>query len=407
MTFKIPSYEHDKQTRLMLVIPGIRNGASSVSVTAPAASFEDQVETLQRAVLHEMARPEDRGLAERGYVFDQHLAHIALIDRQGRLLGAGDELRSPVLRDAPAPRVPEWTNCGDISPRNGTKLFKLGEAEFDSRGFTVPAVDVAAESDVGGSDKVFTLRQGSVFLSSGNWGKALQAIGVKLGAMGGGHVILAPGPDGKTGSPIPLKSEDGIRILSEAAYSYAGIDDIDTEVEVSIGLPDRTDQPRVLGQALGIDTTYYRDGSSLWAIMRSNLSWFNDIDPKENKPFACEPFPEDLIEGMPENIRDRADLASMAAFRDLGVDTAGNPIVWENSYEHGDCESIPDGSSEVPSWTMEWSCECEDECPECGTAIEPTQSRWIGPDDPDLRVLWEDLPERTGPVAETDHDMAP
>lgn len=31
------------------------------------------------------------------------------------------------------------------------------------------------------------------------------------------------------------------------------------------------------------------------------------------------------------------------------------------------------------TWQDEWSCECDDECPTCGTYVSPAKSEEIGP----------------------------
>lgn len=86
----------------------------------------------------------------------------------------------------------------------------------------------------------------------------------------------------------------------------------------------------------------------------------------------------------------RADLMQHPDFQHLEVDTSGNPRVWLNRYictctgRHGDCES---------DWTSEWSCQCEDECPVCGTATEPAESDWLPTGDAESEQLWEGLPE--------------
>lgn len=83
----------------------------------------------------------------------------------------------------------------------------------------------------------------------------------------------------------------------------------------------------------------------------------------------------------------RADLMQHPAFAELGTDTSGNPCVWENYYSCRVC------SSEQEDWSDVWSCQCDDECPDCGRACEPEESVWIGPEDADLQKLWESLPE--------------
>ncbi|MGL4810991.1 MAG: hypothetical protein ACRCXM_04360 [Beijerinckiaceae bacterium] len=83
----------------------------------------------------------------------------------------------------------------------------------------------------------------------------------------------------------------------------------------------------------------------------------------------------------------RCDLMQHPAFADLGTDGDGNPCVWENHYSCRSC------TSEQVDWTDAWSCQCDDECPECGDDLSPDESVWIGPDDPALRALWESLPD--------------
>lgn len=82
----------------------------------------------------------------------------------------------------------------------------------------------------------------------------------------------------------------------------------------------------------------------------------------------------------------RADLLDHPAFAALalGADTSGNPRVWTNLYACPPCGT---------AWENAWSCQCDDECPDCGDAHAPATSRWIGPEAPELRALWETLPE--------------
>jgi hypothetical protein len=49
-------------------------------------------------------------------------------------------------------------------------------------------------------------------------------------------------------------------------------------------------------------------------------------------------------------------------------------------------------TSEQIDWADSWSCQCDDDCPECGTAIQPEESIWLGPEGPE-RDLWESLPD--------------
>lgn len=79
----------------------------------------------------------------------------------------------------------------------------------------------------------------------------------------------------------------------------------------------------------------------------------------------------------------RADLFNHPDFCQLTADSSGNPCVFRNHYE---CEC-------GESWDDEWSCCCDDECAACGCDCSP-DSDWIGPDEIELQVLWQHLPEQ-------------
>lgn len=294
-----------------------------------------------------------------------------------------------------------WINAGDIDPRQGTTLFDLDSVELTSESFTVNAIEVTPESQVGGSEKVFALTEGNVFLNTRDVNSALDAIGAKLVA---GHIVTQDGssPDGET--RYPIRSADGLLILASAAEAYAGIEDVNIRSTISIGLPDHLDQTRKFPDT----PIYYRSNSNLWAVMRAEIDGFDYKPPgTEGKTLPCEMIPMDLIEGMPPDLATRADLMKIPAFADLDVDSCGNPCVWENDYEHRDCDAISDDedSPEAPTWTDIWSCQVDSECPECGYDISPTESIWIGPEDPDLKELWDDLPE-AGEAPDSSMDMS-
>ena len=61
-------------------------------------------------------------------------------------------------------------------------------------------------------------------------------------------------------------------------------------------------------------------------------------------------------------------------------DTSGEPIVWRNQYHCEACDK---------HWEDEWTCQCDDECAQCGTALSPVDSIWIGPDEAEAREMWE------------------
>lgn len=105
------------------------------------------------------------------------------------------------------------------------------------------------------------------------------------------------------------------------------------------------------------------------------------------------------VDGSTVTPRTRADLIAHPAFADLGTDGDGNPCVWRNSYTCQGC------TSEQIDWQDDWSCQCEDACPNCGKDHSPESSAWIaeGTDQPlnPAFVLWESLPEAGSPEATT------
>jgi len=80
----------------------------------------------------------------------------------------------------------------------------------------------------------------------------------------------------------------------------------------------------------------------------------------------------------------RADLSAHEAFRQLERDTCGNPCVLENHYHCRGCGEV---------WDDTWSCACDAQCPTCGEDTVLEESIWAGPDAPDLRNLWDSVPE--------------
>lgn len=255
-------------------------------------------------------------------------------------------------------KKPVWINRGDVSPRQGTRIFDTASADFDQRGFEIECVDTVPESDVGGSDKVFLVRKGTAFLARENFASALQVIDCRLLE---NDLIEMPGAD-RHGNfeTVGLHSAEGILTLADAVYAYGGIDNVDISVLVSIGLPDRIDQERKFPG----ETTYFRERASLWAVMRAQLDGFDYVAPGTDPEARAEAFDEDLISGMPADIHDRTDLAKMAAFLELDRDEAGFPIVWD-----GD--------------------------------------EWIGPADAEIRELWEGLEDGIAKVVDADFGAGP
>jgi hypothetical protein len=61
------------------------------------------------------------------------------------------------------------------------------------------------------------------------------------------------------------------------------------------------------------------------------------------------------------------------------VDSDGKPCRCVNHYEHLECERVEEGD-EPPAWTMQWSSECNDQCPYCDAEIEPCATTYLGLD---------------------------
>ena len=103
--------------------------------------------------------------------------------------------------------------------------------------------------------------------------------------------------------------------------------------------------------------------------------------------------PWGIWEGLPRDVTDRTDLGKMPAFYDFGTDELGNPILYENIYEHVGCASVNEGD-EAPSWELEATQPCPSDCYECGEIVEPKRTKWIGPKDPTLMAYVMSLPVR-------------
>lgn len=84
-------------------------------------------------------------------------------------------------------------------------------------------------------------------------------------------------------------------------------------------------------------------------------------------------------------LKDRSDLNWELP---SGTDSDGNPNVWLNIYECPDCGNV---------WEDRWSCQCDDECADCGASVAPEHSIWNGPREEYLVELWEMLPEKGFP----------
>lgn len=276
-----------------------------------------------------------------------------------------------------------WLNIGDSDPERGTLLVRRNSLKFSSAGeVSAHCVEVTPETHVGGSDHVFLIREGSITLSGWDAGSALATIDARIEDR---HLVM---PDHDGGEMrLPIDGEAAQLEMIRAAHAWGGLheDDLFFSRVVSTDLP-RPDDPDIAG--FGKVQAWYVDAPSFWAILRAELPHF-DHAPEDD---PAEAAPLDLtgpLRGLHRGLRTRADLMEVAGFRDLDVDSDGNPCVWQNQYRHVD----PDSDRVIATWNDAWSCQCDDECPETGIAITPEESTWIGPEHPVLKELWDRMPE--------------
>ena len=282
-----------------------------------------------------------------------------------------------------------WTNRGDINPESGT--FLVRHTEIDPRGdFRAECITVTPESDVGGDDRVFLLRQGQMFLSRKDIGSALGTIGATLV----GDRIDMPGHHGEIVS-TPLHSPDGEWILADAAHAYAGIDLLECDALVRVGLPGPYDpSPKFSGEIV-----VFTGASDFWAILRHQLDGVEAVEGVEIGAAEMIDTWDGPFRDLPRVIQDRADLGLMPAFASLGLDDAGNPKVWKMKYRHQDCPS-----GDTPEWEMTHSCSCDDACPDCAARVEPLTKIWVGPSEAALKDLWARLDDRVESAKEHEFD---
>jgi len=275
-----------------------------------------------------------------------------------------------------------WINIGDMDPKQGATC--VTDMSIEDGDFTARAVEIIPETHVGGSDRIFLIKSGEMFLSQKNFSSALATVGATLSD---GYLFR----DGI--EKIALNSEEGLVELANAANAYGGIEDHDAPL-AGIGLPRNYDaDPRFDGEL-----TLFPSTTTLWSVLRAWVDGF-DYTPEED--------PHDAIAldtwtgpyaGMPRSISTRADLAQIGGFRDLDRDEFGNPKVFLNTYLHEGCEAAqaPEGGGgdvDIPEWTKSSTCAEEDDCYECGSDVEPESSAWVGPSEMDLVALWQSLPD--------------
>jgi hypothetical protein len=168
----------------------------------------------------------------------------------------------------------EWVNIGDMDPRQGTTLIK--DVTLEENGdFRCSGITITPESNVGGTDKVFLIHAGDLFLSKKNMNSAFETVGARLE----GDMILTPTFDMDV-SQTPLGSKQGMLDLANAANAFGSVEPTDYDVLVQIGQLDEYDaDPKFTGEVI-----IYAEGTEMWAILRDIVHHFNDLredDPQE------------------------------------------------------------------------------------------------------------------------------
>jgi len=280
-----------------------------------------------------------------------------------------------------------WINIGDINPKAGTTFVSDMQLE-DGEDFRAQGIEVTPESHVGGSDSVFLIRSGELFVAGKNIPAALEVVGARLE----GRNIVRPDHHGGE-ERIRMDSPEGLLELAQAANGYTCFDDHDAPL-VRIGMPSRYDpEPRFDGEM-----TLFTEDTSIWAILREMCDGF-DLAPEDNprKAVALDAY-AGPFSYMPRKLETRADLANVGGFRDLERDEQGNPKVYLNRYRHEQCPEAKvdedSGWQDWPEWESTATCGQAEECPECGEEVMPYETIWIGPSEVELQDLWEELPEK-------------
>lgn len=259
-----------------------------------------------------------------------------------------------------------WINIGDMDPKYGTSLIR--NPRVDDDGFHADIVTIIPETDVGGSDRVFDITSGDLFLPKQMWASALKTIDT-LETQDG---FIQKSADGGL---IPKGSDVWLLELAYAAKAFCGPENTNS-ILVGIGIPTFYDQESKFDG----DVTLFPAGTSLWDIMRATVDGF-DYVPPDHVPQNVTAL--DMIEGpyagTPLNIRTMEDVLKIKAFQDLGVDNTGMPKVWEHAY------NLPDHDSPF----VERSAHEDGVIEEAGQTYQPALTKWIGPEEEDLIQAWE------------------
>ena len=270
----------------------------------------------------------------------------------------------------------EWKNIGDINPKHGACMVRDLRIENDA--FLCDVILVIPETDVGGSDRIFDISAGSMYLARDKWGDALKACGSRIDKDGN---ILT----GVTGHEerIAPGSESYLAALCYATSAYCG-PEYESSTLVGIGIPTPFDgPPKFNGEVI-----LYPQGTSLWSIMKSVTDGFDyEVDGVPVEEATALDLWDGPYTGTPRSIGKMSDLTKIKAFRDLGVDEQGNPKVWRHEYV-------------LPDWTVrevEFSAHEDHSLFYEGKEYHPADTVWVGPEEEDLCELWESLYEDNRP----------
>jgi hypothetical protein len=270
-----------------------------------------------------------------------------------------------------------WKNMGDINPKEGTSLVRDMKVEGDT--FTAEVIKIIPETDVGGSDRIFDIGQGNLYLDRDDFASALKAIGREMR----GSVIVAQDHNGDEYEIRP-GTDEYLTELAHAVMAYSG-PEYESSTLVGLGIPSVYDQEAKFPG----DPLLFPQGASLWDVVKSVCDGVEVIENGTDliTPNSLQPY-DDIdspYAGTPREIHTMSDLMKIRAFAQLGADKDGNPLVWRHQYR------TPDGVQEQVSAYEDCDLELE------GETCLASNTSWIGPKEEDLIEAWESVSPNVEP----------
>lgn len=265
----------------------------------------------------------------------------------------------------------EWKNLGDMNPKYGAFMVRNARIEGDE--FRAEIINIIPETDVDGSDRIFDIGSGELFLARKHWQSALETAGSRLE----GETIVRPGLDGREDRMEP-GSEEFLFELCYATRAYCG-PEYEHSTLVGIGIPTTYDA----GEKLKGEVVLFPGGTSLWSIVKSVTDGFDyKIDGQDVVSAKALDLFDGPYAGTPREIRGMADVAMIKAFKDLGLDDQGNPKVWKLEFTIPDDNDAPEvvySAHELETYNHE------------GEELVPSKITWVGPKEEDLCEAWESV----------------